>query len=897
MNDSESSNIEHIVGRAMQDYEEELRRVKKNVLRTPALDGQFVSFCQDVYTHYNAKCIDSGEDPIITETESREFIDDFVVAYNEFFTLIDMFPKLKALHEQKDPKQFVFNFLSNLLDRSFGFKYEFVNKNVGYKITDTPERAVPPKINLFKVIRHLIDTYHDKYSVEENQKHVKHTRPTEFEELQGVTYVKNNGSEITTNLCAEFNTNFWKNIFHDVSTCRFNFGDHNVGSYLDSADPSIHYLCVKDSSWTNDGAEIPSPLALAILHESKDKRKNKYLVVEGVFGNEIRNIRGTKEEPELGYKYLYDCLIKYAHETGRKLFFNVSFNTKHSSQGTFEFINYVAKRMGKDPVYTCVNREERVFNFNTEKYGRLESKWQKQYLRLESDFIQTDDNEKEKKDIRDKVLGLARYANLYFVANRLKAKVKRKKEESLYRQKVVGEVGQQISNKDWKKIRSGRRNDLESFLEYEISDEDWNNLRPEFTPDDHFYCAWSPPKGEARGLPLEKGKIRKEYKQLFENTQVVVESAMSKRLGGYLITAVIIGLATISYFAVKENKLHDREEHVRKLDQMTPPSLTSGLDDEFTLPEGARGATVETPIHYLVDSDISTADTISEVYLDDVPVEEIKETLPPLSEIEICRLSKLVKLMELAEHINLETYRKINGCESAKIDGNVLYCVGHGNLAEMDLGKVVSVQMVSSDEDNDDPFDMERKLQVLYLSKGSKVNVAYPLIPEILVINNFKNLKKSHDIGQEALRILSNRYNPDCVLEISSDEQKALEDIADWYTRERPYLNERSEISGKVAENQMLYLVVKEISKKTEFRDQLEVAVLNVINLGDITNHIYDRDYQEGDGYFTYFIEITHEDGKQDLYSASEGSHKEFRKFYEGLLTLMNLKKRRELIH
>ena len=96
MGEDEKPDIDSIVDLAMQEYEEELRRVKKNVLRTPALDSQFVNFCQDVYVHYNDKQVALGEAPITEESNVKEFIDDLVVAYNEFFTLIERSPKIKA---------------------------------------------------------------------------------------------------------------------------------------------------------------------------------------------------------------------------------------------------------------------------------------------------------------------------------------------------------------------------------------------------------------------------------------------------------------------------------------------------------------------------------------------------------------------------------------------------------------------------------------------------------------------------------------------------------------------------------------------------------------------------------------------------------------------------------
>ncbi|MBT5272569.1 hypothetical protein HOL83_04490 [Candidatus Woesearchaeota archaeon] len=647
MGEDEKPDIDSIVDLAMQEYEEEMRIKKKNVVRTPALDSQFVNFCQDVYVHYNDKQVALGEAPITEESNVKEFIDDLVVAYNEFFTLIERSPKIKALHQQKDPKQFVFGFLSHLLDRSFGFKYEFVTTKIGYKIKDTPSKEIPPQINLFKIIRSLLKNYTNKYISDERQ---KNTKPLGYGELENVTYVTEQGEEIPTKLNAEFNINFWKNIFHDIGTCRFNFGDHNVGSFLDSADPSIHYLCVKASRHTKEDAEIPSPLAMAILHESKNSRFEKFLVVEGVFGNNIRNLKNAegKLDPELGYEYLYNCLIKYAHETKRQLAFNLCFNQKHPSQGTFEFINYVAKRIGEDPYYTPVNSEERIFKFNTDQYPRLEG-WDKvrKYLKLESAHHPTNEEEEKRQGLLNKVTGLLRYANLYFVENRLNAKKAQIREEKEYKERVEEKLGKNVGGKKWKKVKKGEKEDLEKLLERELEDSEWESIRPKVINDDHFYCAWSEPKGYARVVTLSKSKVKKEYKRIFGDDQTKIKKPWYRSLPGMI--SIGIGAVALISGLFYSNGAFEEKRNFHDIPQTDESTLVS-----ITVPE-------ETTEPFMIKRDLVVISNKTKGDVKTSESENFELTPAEVAVNDMCELSKVASMLENVEdHLNLS------------IDGNIV---------------------------------------------------------------------------------------------------------------------------------------------------------------------------------------------------------------------------------
>ncbi|MBS3121467.1 hypothetical protein J4434_01105 [Candidatus Woesearchaeota archaeon] len=173
-----------------------------------------------------------------------------------------------------------------------------------------------------------------------------------------------------------FSDSIWRNLYHDVNTCKFN-GDYEMrAAMLDCADEHIHYLLItpKITEGFKKTQNAPAQIvAILVDAEEVDKKGNKtgnkYLVIEGVFGvpwfkpESVKSIEDytkddkkdekipdriieeifSEEEVKLRdflYELVYDYVLVMAAKTKRGLFVNSCFSSHYPPQGPIHFVNY-----------------------------------------------------------------------------------------------------------------------------------------------------------------------------------------------------------------------------------------------------------------------------------------------------------------------------------------------------------------------------------------------------------------------------------------------------------------------------------------------------------------------------------------------------------------------------
>ncbi|MBI4453950.1 hypothetical protein HY636_04880 [Candidatus Woesearchaeota archaeon] len=180
-----------------------------------------------------------------------------------------------------------------------------------------------------------------------------------------------------------FSESIWRNLYHDVNTCKFN-GDYEMrAAMLDCADEHIHYLLItpKITEGFKKTQNAPAQI-VAILVDAEEVNKKgektgkKYLVIEGVFGvpwfkpesvisiedytkddkndektsDPIIEEKFSEEEVKLRdflYGLVYDYVLGMAAKTKRGLFVNSCFSSHYPPQGPIHFVNYVFGRRYK----------------------------------------------------------------------------------------------------------------------------------------------------------------------------------------------------------------------------------------------------------------------------------------------------------------------------------------------------------------------------------------------------------------------------------------------------------------------------------------------------------------------------------------------------------------------
>ncbi len=330
---------------------------------------------------------------------------------------------------------------------------------------EEPEKNATPQnkfINVLTLFDHLFNTYNKGL-----QDFLNGKKQEQFllPQIKKIPYQLNEKEIVKTNVHLSFNTDPLENILHTVDTCRFNLRNSTLGSLLDTADPHIQYLCLKSSH-----KKTPKTLGIAIIHESEgienDNLGKKYLLIEGFFGINALNLTfgNQNEKPNEHnplFEYILDSLVKLSHEKERELLFNVSFNTKHASQGNFEWANFLVRQfsnLDEDLYIPSKEKKDRkgnqLYTINA-NHKNLENKWPTIGIQKERTIEDTFENTTVKDgtveattvedrtiekttienktikdtDIRAGIIGEFRYCNAYFRHN-----------EKRYWNKAKGEV-------------------------------------------------------------------------------------------------------------------------------------------------------------------------------------------------------------------------------------------------------------------------------------------------------------------------------------------------------------------------------------------------------------------------------------------------------------------------
>lgn len=202
------------------------------------------------------------------------------------------------------------------------------------------------QIDTLALVLYLLDNYQ---STLPKYRDFLRKKPFVFESKVFKEEEGGNGKEY----CALFSRSFWRNLYHNVDTCKFN-GEHEmVAAMLDCADKHIYYMLLMPKT-TYAPAEI-----VAILVDAKDRKGRTYLIVEGVFGTpeQERSAIEPSKLMEFYYNYLCDCLETMAIETGRTPIINKCFSGHYPSQGPTDFVNFICKKEGRELYYELKGAE------------------------------------------------------------------------------------------------------------------------------------------------------------------------------------------------------------------------------------------------------------------------------------------------------------------------------------------------------------------------------------------------------------------------------------------------------------------------------------------------------------------------------------------------------------
>jgi len=296
-------------------------------------------------------------------------------------------------------------FLNDIILAPNGLLWELVKKPRAAQVVLDENCGFVPREEGKPIYRHLLETLGievdplllAEYLIAKAEGDGKETNDTNYQvTIPNVHFSSRVFKETGKEYQASFSSNLWRNLYHDVETCKFNGMYEMISAMLDCADPHIHHLHIMPTtepvkSTKVDGKEkyvdrpthYIAPQIVAILVDAVDtKTDQRYLVVEGVFGTpwglvEKEPTPGQQKMMDFYHQYIYDSIFEMTAKSNKGVFINTCFVGHYPSQGSTDFVNFVAKLRGeKKPHYVLEisseeckykQRQKQPFNLNLRK--------------------------------------------------------------------------------------------------------------------------------------------------------------------------------------------------------------------------------------------------------------------------------------------------------------------------------------------------------------------------------------------------------------------------------------------------------------------------------------------------------------------------------------------------